>query len=39
MELKTKFNLGDKVTGISHYSKEVFIPCSILKLMCLIFVV
>ena len=28
MELKTKFNLGDKVLGISHYSKEVFIPCS-----------
>ena len=27
MELKTKFNIGDKVTGISHYRKEVFIPC------------
>ena len=28
MELKTKINIGDKVIGISHYSKEVFIPCS-----------
>jgi len=27
MEIKTKFNLGEKVVGISHYSKEVFIPC------------
>jgi len=28
MELKTKFGIGNKVVGISHYSKEVFIPCS-----------
>ena len=28
MEIKTKFNLGDKVVGILHYMKEIFIPCS-----------
>jgi len=27
MEIKTKFNLGDKVTGISHCTKEILIPC------------
>jgi len=27
MEIKTKFELGDKVVGISHYTKEVLIPC------------
>ena len=28
MELKTKFNLSEKVVGISHYMKEIFIRCS-----------
>jgi len=28
MEIKTKFNLGDKVVGILHYMKKIFIPCS-----------
>jgi len=28
MEIKTKFNLGDKVLGISHCTKEIIIPCS-----------
>jgi len=27
MELKTKFNIGDNVIGISLYSKEVFVSC------------
>jgi len=27
MEIKTKINLGDKVVGISHCTKEILIPC------------
>jgi len=27
MEIKTKFNLGNKVVGILHCTKEIIIPC------------
>jgi len=27
MEIKTKFNLGDKIVRISHCTKEILIPC------------
>jgi len=28
MEIRTKFEIGDKVVGISHGIKEILIPCS-----------